>query len=265
MPFANPEPERMDEIVFEKKNKKYGAYWLRKQYVKTVRKAFIWSVCVFALIFTLPMLVSRIHEETQVDEMPEFQPMQFLEPPAFEPMQPVFEAEKTENIAPVPKKMEPIPPKKIIIQPAIKDPNKKLIDLFTKVLKDSTLVTKQDSSLPDKTLTAAEEKAAAALKIWVDALPSFPGGPEALLAFLKKNIVYPPLAKKSGIAGTVIVSFMVEPDGSHADVKIVSGVGAGCDDEVVRVVRIMPLWKPGKRHGRNIAFLYNLPVQFALK
>ncbi len=82
---------------------------------------------------------------------------------------------------------------------------------------------------------------------------------------MQKNLVYPASAKKSGIAGVVLVSFKIDANGSHNNVKILSGLSSGCDEEVLRVIRLMPNWNPGKRRGTTIPFMYNLPVLFALK
>ena len=94
--------------------------------------------------------------------------------------------------------------------------------------------------------------------------PEFPGGMKAMLAFIEKNLVYPEEAKASGIEGKVYVSFTVEKDGSISNVKILRDIGYGCGDEVVRIVKLMPKWNPGKQRGVPVRVRYNLPVQFIL-
>lgn len=96
----------------------------------------------------------------------------------------------------------------------------------------------------------------------VEKMPEFPGGKKALMNYLKENIHYPEQAKKEGIHGRVIVNFIVEKDGSISGVKILRGIGHGCDEETVRVVRAMPKWIPGEQHGEKVRVSFNLPVKF---
>jgi len=98
----------------------------------------------------------------------------------------------------------------------------------------------------------------------VETMPEYPRGQEALMDFLAKNIQYPQFAKESGISGSVIVSFVVEKNGSISDIKIIKGLGSDCDDEVIRVINLMKKWKPGKQNGKAVRVQYNLPVKFTL-
>lgn len=98
-----------------------------------------------------------------------------------------------------------------------------------------------------------------------DHQPEYPGGMEALTQFLMKNITYPENAKKNGIQGKVFVNFIVETDGSIANAKVMKGIGGGCDEEALRVVNLMPKWKPGSmKDGKIVRVLFVLPIQFAL-
>ena len=94
--------------------------------------------------------------------------------------------------------------------------------------------------------------------------PEFPGGMDSLLAFLQRNIVYPELARENGIEGKVYVTFVVETDGSISNVKVLRDIGGGCGLEAVRVVKLMPKWKPGKQAGKAVRVQYNLPIYFVL-
>ena len=99
----------------------------------------------------------------------------------------------------------------------------------------------------------------------VESMPSFPGGMGELMKFLGQNINYPTLAKESGIQGRVFINFVVEPNGSISNVKVLRGIGGGCDEEAVRVVKSMPKWSPGKQRGKPVRVSYNLPVKFTLQ
>lgn len=99
----------------------------------------------------------------------------------------------------------------------------------------------------------------------VEEMPSYPGGEQKLMAYLSNNIKYPQIAKESGIKGRVFVSFVVEPDGSVSNVKVLRGIGGGCDEEAMRVVKSMPKWKPGKQRGKAVRVSYMLPINFQLQ
>ncbi|HNT70115.1 MAG: Gram-negative bacterial tonB protein [Bacteroidetes bacterium ADurb.Bin035] len=111
-----------------------------------------------------------------------------------------------------------------------------------------------------------EEPAPVAEEIFtfVEEYPEFPGGDKALREYILNNIKYPEVARTSGITGTVYVQFVVEKDGSISDVKVVRGIGGGCDEEAVRVVKSMPRWKPGKQRGQPVRVYFTLPIEFKL-
>jgi protein TonB len=95
--------------------------------------------------------------------------------------------------------------------------------------------------------------------------PEFPGGERELLKFLSKNLKYPSMARDAGITGIVYVSFIVWKNGSVTDIAIKRGIGGGCDEEVIRVLKLMPKWKPGEQNGKKVNVAYRMPVVFKLK
>jgi len=112
-----------------------------------------------------------------------------------------------------------------------------------------------------------EEESAEEAQIFmvVESMPVFPGGEAALYKYLNENCKYPQMAKESGIQGRVFVTFVVERDGSVTDVRVLRGIGGGCDEEAVRVVQSMARWTPGKQRGKAVRVQYNLPVKFTLQ
>jgi protein TonB len=98
----------------------------------------------------------------------------------------------------------------------------------------------------------------------VENAPAFPGGDAERMKFLQDNIKYPQMARESGIQGTVYVTFVIERNGSVTDVKILRGIGGGCDEEAVRVVQNMPKWEPGKQRGKPVRVQFNMPIKFTL-
>lgn len=128
-----------------------------------------------------------------------------------------------------------------------------LVFLFCSLLSIDTYSQEKDKVNEDvRTFSIVEEEA------------SYPGGYEALMEFLAKNIQYPDKAKKMGVKGRVFATFIVETDGSISDIKIIRDIGYGCGEEVVRVIKLMPKWKPAKQKGKPVRLQFNLPVTFSL-
>lgn len=98
----------------------------------------------------------------------------------------------------------------------------------------------------------------------VEQHPCFPGGEKARITFLSENIIYPQEAKDKGVSGRVFAQFIVEKDGTISNVKILRGIGSGCDEEVLRVVALMPKWNPGVEKGENVRVTFTMPMKFAL-
>jgi protein TonB len=99
----------------------------------------------------------------------------------------------------------------------------------------------------------------------VEVMPQFPGGDVALMKWLQENISYPAIAAEQGIQGRVVLRFVVKPDGSVDDVEVQKGLDPSLDKEAVRVVKKMPKWIPGKQNGNPVYVYYSLPVVFRLQ
>ena len=111
----------------------------------------------------------------------------------------------------------------------------------------------------------AESRETEPIFVVVESMPSFPGGVSELMKYFHKNLKYPTLAKESGIQGIVFVTFVVEKDGSVTDVRVLRGIGGGCDEEAIRVAKDMPSWIPGKQRNIPVRVSFNLPVRFKLQ
>ena len=98
----------------------------------------------------------------------------------------------------------------------------------------------------------------------VEQMPKFPGGESALMEYVSKNVAYPEEAKEKEIQGRVFIGFVVEKDGSIGEVKVLRGIGGGCDEEAVRVIKGMPKWKPGIQKGKPVRVSYQIPIYFKL-
>jgi protein TonB len=98
----------------------------------------------------------------------------------------------------------------------------------------------------------------------VEQNPEFPGGTSAMYKFLGENIKYPASAQRANVSGRVFVKFVVEKDGSIGNVEVMKGIGFGCDEEALRVIKSMPKWNPGRQNGKNVRVFYNMPVVYKL-
>jgi TonB family protein len=125
-----------------------------------------------------------------------------------------------------------------------------------------TLTAKNSGGAMEKAETDEETSS---VFISVQQMPSFPGGDAARKKYLSKKLKYPVQASENGIQGTVYISFVVKTDGSLANFKILHGIGGGCDEEALRVVKLMPRWKPGRQNGKSVRTLINMPVYFKLQ
>ena len=127
--------------------------------------------------------------------------------------------------------------------------------------------TTQEEVIQEYTPVEVEEEEVVEQEVFtiVEQMPSFPGGDEKMYKYLGNNIKYPQVARETGIQGRVFVNFVVEPDGSVSNVKVLRGIGGGCDEEAMRVVKAMPKWTPGKQRGKAVRVSYTLPVVFKLQ
>ena len=270
------------EMVFAGKNKEYGAYQLRKGTSGRNIKALLILVIAAALVGGF--LAWKVIEQKQAEEQQAY--MEAMELAKLQQ-----QAKKEE------KKKEPVKPK---IEPKKEIPVARETQKFTApVIKKDELVkeenqVKQMDKLDEKVAVGTENKegtkdrlaeavrsdiAVAAPppppapkpevsnKVFdvVEEMPHFPGGAAALQAFLSSNTKYPVVAQENGVQGRVIVSFVVERDGTITDVRVVRSVDPSLDREASRVVRSMPRWSPGKQNGSAVRVKYTVPVVFRLQ
>lgn len=270
------------EMVFAGKNKEYGAYQLRKGTSGRNIKALLILVIAAALVGGF--LAWKVIEQKQAEEQ-----QAYMEAMKLAKLQ--QQAKKEE------KKKEPVKPK---IEPKKEIPVARETQKFTApVIKKDELVkeenqVKQMDKLDEKVAVGTENKEGTKSRLAeavrsdiavaapppppapkpevsnkvfdvVEEMPHFPGGPAALQAFLSSNTKYPVVAQENGVQGRVIVSFVVERDGSITDVRVVRSVDPSLDREASRVVRSMPRWSPGKQNGSTVRVKYTVPVVFRLQ
>ncbi|RTQ53799.1 energy transducer TonB [Hymenobacter gummosus] len=263
-----------EDIVFEGRNKAYGAYVLRKLYSKHVTRAFLVAMIFFALMIGGPLLARMLtpKEDTSKPKLDtevvlEAPPLDKTEPPPpppppSAPPPPPPKLSTVKFTPPVIKKDEEV--KKIEEIPDQEELEDKVV--ATKTVEGNTNNLAVDlSGLGDEGNKVVEEVVEAKVYTYVEQMPQPPGGMEGLMQYLGKNIKYPALALRNQVEGKVFVNFVVGPSGQITDVKVTKGIGAGCDEEAVRVISKMPAWSPGKQNGRAVSVSYTVPVTFTIK
>jgi periplasmic protein TonB len=263
-----------DDIIFEGRNKSYGAYELRKIAEKHTLRGVIIAVLVF-LFFVLSsqfkifsfLTAGKKEKEVSLEmtnvELPPPPPPPPDAPPPPPPPPPVRPTIKfVEMIAKEDEKV------------AEEEPVTKVEEI--KETQVSTVTQEGDKNakaiIEDKSGTGTvytpepEQPKEPEIFDRAEVMPSYPGGVPELMKFLQKNIRYPSLARENGLEGKVIVKFYIDTDGTVREPAVLKdGVGGGCGDEAIRVIKAMPKWTPGSQRGKAVKVYYTLPVTFKLQ
>ena len=268
------------DMMFENRNKEYGAYVLRRQTGRRNVISMIAVLLLFAAVMVF-MIAKNAYEAYQkehavMDQVTELSALtqqkkkeakvERKEIPVKMEQQQVVEKVKSsvKFTAPVIKKDDEVKPEdELKSQDEIMN-SKVAIGALNVVGNDeSGEVLKAKEVIATEPVKPKEEEN----KVFdvVEQMPSYPGGMGALMQYLSSNIKYPVIAEENGIQGRVICTFVVEKDGSITDVKIAKSVDPSLDKEAVRVVKSMPKWIPGKQNGSAVRVKYTLPVTFRLQ
>jgi protein TonB len=253
--------EEWCDLVFEGKNQTYGAYVLRKFRDKRHRVAVITTFVFFFLAFSIPTLLSIIapkmkSRNVEVNVLTNID----LEKEKKEP--PKLEKEPEQIKASI-----KFTPPVIAPDDQVKEEMKSQDQLSETPMAISIADikgTNEGKDIAEVAVKQAVEEEEKPLLV-VEQNPEFSGGYEAMLKFLKDKMTYPALAQESGIQGTVFVQFVVSKTGKISLVKVLRGIGGGCDEEAVRVVKEMPNWIPGRQNGQAVPVMFQIPVKFQLQ
>lgn len=266
------------DLVFANRNKNYGAYELRSQSSRIMTRALLISGSLFLLVFFAPMAYGKMFPDELVEdvkptvvevttpnkihEMKKPEPVQKAEPAKAEPVK-VKTVNVSSNIVVIDKQDIKEPPtindlKDAVISNVMQDgaikPN---------LVINNTAVTGDGDGL-GKEGTGGVSTTEVYDNSGVDEFPEFTGGMKAFTKYMERNLRYPYQAQEENVMGKVFVSFVVERDGSITDVKVLRGIGFGCDEEAIKVIKKSPLWKPGKNKGIPVRVRYNMPITFTL-
>lgn len=271
------------EIVFEGKNKDFGAYKLRESSVKRHTKAVVYVLIAVAVILTLLILsVNGVFSKPEEEQIVTTTEQDIV---TFDSEEDQIEEEE-EEIFEIPQEPEEIiAPEEVANQQQVTD---LLIVEDDKIEEDKQVKNQEDvldneaavgavditEGTNDLNKIAIKEEVIAAPKVeeeqpvsiaMVEQKPEFPGGESAMYKWLSDNIVYPSVASEEGAQGRVVVEFVVGKDGSISNVRIVRPRHPALDKEALRVVKAMPKWMPGRNNGQPVKVTYTLPVTFRLQ
>lgn len=259
------------DIVFAGRNKEYGAYQLRKDNVKNTNKAIIIGGLFFIIAIASPIILKYIKGLAPDDseKLRETEVILSSPPPV------------DDKKVPPPPPVEPPPPKvdQVKFPPPVVKPDDqvaeeepptveelKKADPAEKTLKgDPNADVVINTPTGDGPINQEATEDTNEIFTNVEVVPGFPGGLGQFGKFLEKNLRYPAIARENGIKGRVYCSFVVEKDGSLTDIKIARGIGGGCDEEAVRVLKNSPKWTPGIQNGRPVRVSYTIPIVFQLQ
>jgi len=248
-----------DDIVFEYRNKEYGAYRLRKNYNRNVIIALFISVIIVAAAIIMPYLNAKALEsgQKQTERQVEIE-MENLDNP-------------NETVVPPP---PPPPPPQDVVQQARYVPPV-VVDSI-KPEEAQQLMTADEAQVEVRNEEVVEfveevkeevqeEEPEPEPFVVVEEMPMFPGGDAALLAYIAEHTNYPEVAKENNIQGRVFIRFCVTSKGGVDKVSVSKGVDPELDAEAIRVVKTLPLFKPGKQGGKPVPVWYSVPINFQLK
>lgn len=263
---------KMNNVIFANRNKEYGAYAIRSEYNESLRKSLMFVGGFVILLFGLVYGYNRVNsvktdaeavlvedlKPTIYDNITEMDLTPFKEKPVENTAS--ASAAPSSGLATVVNDNATTTNSVNLENPV----NGKGPDNATGASTTSTVVTTstvETISTPSSTVSTGSE-----VVIVAEEMPEFEGGVAGLMRYIGSNIIYPEGAKISGREGTVFVSFIVSETGMVEGVKVMRGIGYGCDEEVVKVLNNMPKWKKvGKNNGRPVKVRFNIPVAFKLK
>lgn len=248
----------LDDIVFENRNKEYGAYDIRRRYSRTMSLSILIGIIVVLTAAIVPYIRAKnIAQVKQRDaneiiaEMAnDLQQEEAAPPPPPPPPPPEEQQTVVKYVAPV-------------VVDTVKPEEATQFMTADDVVE--TVVDAEVVEVIEQVQEEIQEEAPQEVFVVVEEMPSFPGGDVELFKFIYDNIKYPELAKENNIQGKVILRFCVTYKGTVDQVSIVRGVDPSLDNEAIRVIKMLPLWKPGKQGGKPVNVWYSVPINFQLK
>jgi protein TonB len=253
-------PITFEDIIFEGRNKSYGAYAIRKNSTNYLEKGLVIAIALALLIIFIPVILQSYTRKNVTDSP--IIPMgpnilTDVPPPPTIPIVPLIQVSSTAAL--------PFVPPHIVDKPLNELPIHSNVELGKAPGISSTAMTGNEGADAGPATDIAPLQKPEEPLTFVDQPPSFPGGDEALHSFLASNIHYTGNARDFNIQGKVYVQFVVEKDGNISNLLIKKDIGAGCGEEAVRVIKMLPPWLPGRQNGHAVRTYVVLPIRFELK
>ena len=256
-PKSNP---TWEDVVFENRNKDYGAYIIRKIYSKNLGYATAGTLVILLLTLAAPAIAALLKSDDVVEKKELTKVVTLDQPPPIDP-----------NVPPPPKVEVPPPVKTLkyvapkVVKEEVVEEEIPTIEEIKKVEVSTTTQEGPETVVYEEPVKAVvSEGEDNSIHQFAEQQPAFAGGVEAMTKFIQKNLKYPNDAKRMNQEGKVFVQFVVNKDGSISDVETIKGIWASCDKEAARVVSIMPQWIPGKQNGKAVRVKYVVPIFFRL-
>lgn len=253
-----------DDIVFEKRNKDYGAYFNRKNYFRNALIAAGIALLILIFVVAYPAISELFTFEDEVKETaPREMTVNLDQPPPITPNQP---PPPDVRIPPPVKTVIKFLPPKVTEKEIVEEEEMPTIEEIKENETGSVAVEGTGEVVFEEPVAAVGNGDGDEDKIFyaVEQQAEFPGGFAEMMKFLRKNIKYPASAKRMGIEGKVFVKFIVDKEGAISNIEISKGINADLDKEAMRVIKLMPPWKAGKQNGRAVKSQFVLPVYFKL-
>lgn len=261
------------DIVFEGRNKAYGAYMIRKIYEKRILTSLLIAILGFTVAMGGPILYANLVPETAEANMKEVNLQDVETPPEEAKPEPPVELPPPPEDPPKIEQIKFLPPEPAPNEKVKEDEMPKQDEFKNAPPSDHNEDGEESGTLPPDTKLPEKKpeiqdtpKEDNTVYVSVQQAPEFEGGPSALNKYLSKNLKYPKSAQRQGIQGKVNVKFIVGKDGSINSVSLLKGI-TGCDEcnaEAIRVVSGMPKWKPGRQNGNAVIVQYTVPIVFRL-
>ncbi|MFC6100641.1 energy transducer TonB [Olivibacter domesticus] len=259
------------DLIFDGRNKSYGAYVLRKNAHGDLTKALFMGVIFFIAMILIPIIAQKYQEEIFSETTVDNTTVLLKDIPLHKKEEPMVLPVKT-YVKSHEDKIKMVPPKVVSHLLATEEPPsvKDLVNASPgpeNIVGDPSVPISIDLPLgkTDQLETITEGKGAADIFVAVEVAPSFPGGMRAFLNYVADNYQFPPAAKEQGVNGKVILNFIVEKDGTLSNIKVVRDLGFGTGLEAVRILEKSPIWKPGIQNGRPVRVSYSLPINLQIK
>jgi protein TonB len=255
------------DILFEDRNREYGAFTLRKQSGRRHIMAILVTICLFTLAVAAPTIIKKVMPKTKVAnvEVTELSKIDLNKVKHTEEAKKIV-VQEIQQVKAAIKFVAPVikPDDEVTEQDTIRtmDQLNQSKGMISTINQEG--VTDDPNAVPPNVEQILEDTAKT-VYTYVEQMPEFPGGTDELMKYLQKNIKYPEIAQENGISGRVYVQFVVSSGGSISSVTVVRGVDPSLDKEAVRVIRNMPSWKPGKQNGTPVKVQMSVPVNFRLE